>query len=378
MEFRILFPILKKHLSDGADIPVFFRELMAMMTDVSEEEWGTEKDPSTGMTKDGTLRGYVKRGLSKRFAQKIAYRLTPEYLVERIDEMPEAARQAFADDLSGYFADIDVGNISTTIAEWMTQIIQTAAGLISREKLEQQKQQEAARELKERYGDYLLNEAGGFCPFPGCGKSLTVAKDGKTTDCYEVSLIDKKKPTEINNLLAMCPRCQATYLLDNSAKRCKELAIVKSTLVTRHQGIVLLDEAPMEKGIVSVMRKLKNLKETDLSDAELDPKELTQKIKPGEDYPLYVTVRNYVSMYYVRLREMMVNLDKKGEIDYEEVQDQMKAIYRRLKKSKKTKMDVFTEIVAKLHRVSLQPEIYCQIVVAYFIQSCEVFDAVAE
>ena len=54
-------------------------------------------------------------------------------------------------------------------------------------------------------------------------------------------------------------------------------------------------------------------------------------------------------------------------------QDQMKAIYRRLKKANKSKLEIFTEISDKIHRVTLQDDIFCQIVVSYFIQSCEVF-----
>ena len=74
----------------------------------------------------------------------------------------------------------------------------------------------------------------------------------------------------------------------------------------------------------------------------------------------------------------MVSLDKRGEIDFEEIQNQMKAIYRRLNKANKSKMDIYREITEKVHRVTLQDDIYCQIVVSYFIQSCEVFDATAE
>lgn len=73
-----------------------------------------------------------------------------------------------------------------------------------------------------------------------------------------------------------------------------------------------------------------------------------------------------------------MSLDKRGIIDYEETQDQMKTFYRNLKKKKLTKVEIFNEIVDKIHRVSLQENIYCQIVVAYFIQSCEVFDVITQ
>ena len=60
LNFQMLFKILKKHMADGDDVPYFFRELMAMITSVTEEEWGTSKDPSKKM-KDETLRNYSKR-----------------------------------------------------------------------------------------------------------------------------------------------------------------------------------------------------------------------------------------------------------------------------------------------------------------------------
>ena len=61
----------------------------------------------------------------------------------------------------------------------------------------------------------------------------------------------------------------------------------------------------------------------------------------------------------------MTNLDKRGEIDYDEIQDQIHAMYKKLSKARKS-------------RITLQDEVYCQIVVSYFIQSCEVFDAITE
>lgn len=82
---KIFFSILKKRISDGAEVPCFFRDLIAMITDVSEEEWGTQKDPSTKLTKENTLRNYSKRGLSKKFAESIVYRLDRNLFVELIN-----------------------------------------------------------------------------------------------------------------------------------------------------------------------------------------------------------------------------------------------------------------------------------------------------
>ena len=257
------------------------------------------------------------------------------------------------------------------------EIIQRTAGLAPKSAMEQQKQQLAAG-LKAKYGMYLLNETTHFCPFPGCGKELTKTNAGRAVDSYEVNLIDKKKAPEIQNLLTLCPQCYATYSIDDSTKICKELVQVKKILVAHNQSVTLLDDLSLEKGIAGVIGKVIKPKEKDLVATSLDPKEIKQKLNTTDNLVLYNQVNFYVTTYFVRIREIMTNLDKRGEIDYDEVQDQMRAIYKRLKKSKKTNMEIFNEIVVKLHHVTMQEDVYCQIIVSYFIQSCEVFYAITK
>jgi len=376
VEFKEFFSMMKNRISDGADIPYFFKDLIAMITDVAEDEWGTPKDPSTKLSKESTLRSYAKRGLSQKFAQSIVYRLTPEIFIESLNTRPVAVLELLAEDFRPIDATADSGNVAAKLADVFVDIIRKAAGLVQQTELERQKLQQLELELRGKYGDYLINEANHVCPFPGCGRSLVVTKAGKATNLYNVGLIDKKKAPAVDNLLALCPRCYATYSIDESTKACKELIGVKKILVGHQQNIQLLDDLPLEKGIVGVVSKVKNLKEKDLADASLDPKEIKQKLNPSDNMALYITVNTYVTTYYVRLRTIMMNADKRGEIDYDEVQDQMHAIYKRLKKAKKSNVEIFNEIAQKIHKVSLQEDIYCQIVVSYFIQSCEVFDAI--
>ena len=376
VEFKEFFSMMKNRISDGADIPYFFKNLIAMITDVAEDEWGTPKDPSTKLSKESTLRSYAKRGLSQKFAQSIVYRLTPEIFIDSLNTRPVAVLELLADDYRPIDSTVNSETVASKLSDEFVDIIRKAAGLVQQTELERQKLQQLELELRGKYGDYLLNEANHVCPFPGCGRLLVVTKYGKATNLYHVGLIDKKKAPAVDNLLALCPRCYATYSIDENAKVCKELIGVKKILVGHQQSIQLLDDLPLEKGIVGVVSKVKNLKEKDLADASLDPKEIKQKLNPSDNMALYIAVNTYVTTYYVRLRTIMMNADKRGEIDYDEVQDQMHAIYKRLKKAKKSNVEIFNEIAQKIHKISLQEDIYCQIVVSYFIQSCEVFDAI--
>ena len=169
MEFKTLFPILKKYLADGDDVPAFFRELMAMITTVSEEEWGTSKDPSTPLSEE-TIRTYTKRKLPKKLAGTIIYRLTPNSLAKRIKKLSKTTRESFASDLYAYDTAITADNVGEKVTNLLVEIIQTSAGLVSQDKLTQQKQLQIASDLKSRYGDYLFSETSGYCPFPGCGR----------------------------------------------------------------------------------------------------------------------------------------------------------------------------------------------------------------
>ena len=114
MEFKTLFPILRKYMADGDDVPTFFRELMATITTVSEEEWGTSKDPSAKLS-DETIRSYTKRKLPKKLASTIVYRLTPDRLTKRIKRLKNATRELFAADLKAYDSTIPADNIGEKV-----------------------------------------------------------------------------------------------------------------------------------------------------------------------------------------------------------------------------------------------------------------------
>ena len=296
---------------------------------------------------------------------------------ENIKEKDDAVRTAMATDISGFEPTADKDNVAEIVTGILVEVIQSSAGLIPQDALTKQKQKQLAAERKRKYGDYLLSEAGNFCTFPGCGCELIPAADGNTVPTFEISLIDKQAPEELGNMIAMCPRCYATYQLDAGTKKLiKQLQTVKAALITHHQSIKLIDDIRLDAGITGVIVRIKKLNMRDLEKATMDPKEIKKKVVPEDDVSLYIMVNNYVNTYFIKIREIMINLDKRGEIDYDEIQDQMRAIYKKLKKANKSKLQIFNEITEKVHRATLQDPTYCQIVVSYFIQSCEVFDAV--
>lgn len=162
-----------------------------------------------------------------------------------------------AEDYKGYDSTATAANIAGKLADCFIEIIRTTAGTVPQSELERQKLLKQALELKLKYGEYLKDEVGNVCAFPGCGRILSQSENGATVPLYEVAVIDRAKLATVDNLLAFCPMCQVTYSFDSNKKTCKELAGVKKIIVARNQSMRLLDGMPLEKEIIGVMKKIK-------------------------------------------------------------------------------------------------------------------------
>jgi hypothetical protein cresD4_04940 len=130
VEFKDFFSMMKNRISDGADVPYFFRDLIAMITEVTEDEWDSPKDPSTKLTKENTLRTYAKRGISKKFAQSIVYKLSPEMFIESLSTRPSAALKLLTDDYKSHDATATQSNIAVKLSDCFVDIIRRAEPLL--------------------------------------------------------------------------------------------------------------------------------------------------------------------------------------------------------------------------------------------------------
>ena len=175
-----------------------------MITELSETDWDAPKDP-TNKVKESTLRNYSKQGISQKLARSIVYRLDKDNFINEISEKPLDVRKLLADDIHPYNPSATADNVSVIITDILIDIIRAAAGLTSADKLNEQKQLQSSSDLKSKYGGYLLKECDSHYAMPGCGKLLYVSKDANVSNVYEITHIDKKKETSIDNLIALCP-----------------------------------------------------------------------------------------------------------------------------------------------------------------------------
>mgnify|MGYP000196430111 CR=1 FL=1 len=81
---------------------------------------GYAKRPIIKADKENTLRTYAKRDISKKFAQSIVYKLSPEMFIESLESRPKAVLALLADDYKSYdpTATVGISLKSWQIASW--------------------------------------------------------------------------------------------------------------------------------------------------------------------------------------------------------------------------------------------------------------------
>lgn len=374
MDFKTFYSILFNRIGDTLSSGEFVRDLIAMITSLPEDEWEIKKDPSNRVSIK-TYENFAKRGINKKTCKAIVYRLTPENFIESLNTRPRSTRSLLADDLQAFDSTATVDNVANLLADIFIQIIKNGSGLISSDKLQDQKQLQKSFELKNKYGKYLLIECGNSCVMPGCGKSLFAHANGSIQNIYEVSRVDKTKQDTIDNLVCFCPNCFGLYQLDSNTKIKKILKGIKKTQSTHLSSMLEIDALELEKGLADVILQMKKMKPQDFASSTLDPSQINQKINPKDDSVMYSLVHSLVATHFTRVDEILRNLDKKKAINYELLQIQMRGLFVKLNAGKKGKYEIFNEISEKIHKTTLQDRLYCQTIVCYFIQKCEVFNA---
>ncbi|KLL33341.1 hypothetical protein VZ99_03265 [Streptococcus agalactiae] len=372
MDFPTYFRILKKYLGDGATIPEFFRELIEMITEDDAEEIISASGIISEKT-DNTLVSYAKRSFSKKMANQLLYRVNSANMTESIESRPDETIQLLADEFHSYYPDITAENASQRIPDIFVDFIRVKAGMGISTTAQKATFANQSNQLKKQYGQFLLTEAKNCCAFPGCDRPLILTSGNLATENYEVSAIEKDKDSEPLNLIALCPDCFLTYQADNRKKTVIALKNIKKILVSAHNSQRPISDLKLDNGIVAVLTSLNKLK-FDECDISYDPKQLTDKISPENNRILYQMVKSQVIDNYLTIQKIIVNLDKQGKIDYEEIQYQMRSMYKKLKAAKHDNLAVFNTISEKIHKATLQDSYFCQTIVSYFIQKCEVLE----
>jgi hypothetical protein len=245
----------------------------------------------------------------------------------------------------------------------------------------------------------LLIEVNSCCPL--CHSQLVLEKNGQSVTNYRATSIFPKSvslnmrqefekiPRLTNNLdsyentIMLCPGCSAKYQANTTFDEYQKLVSIKSSLLREKADLEKARSLPLDDQIAEVVGRIAELPGSDVTNQKFDVVEVKKKIYP-EFFLLERKTRNYIVENYPYVRELFAQLDGKGSLRFRRICRQVNNAYLDYADDgnlfeQQDQDKVFDALVAWLmHAIGSNHRIACEIMIAFFIQNCEVFDAIAE
>ena len=241
----------------------------------------------------------------------------------------------------------------------------------------------------------LLAEANYECPL--CHTQLVEYIKKKPVKKYEVvelypSDISNRdtefdsisKPDHLDspeNKLVLCLKHAQEYGIDPTVKEYMNLKEIKERLSSAYFLRIDINDSVLEEEIQSILVGLgKITDETKLIELPLKALRLDQKILP-QNHLLKNDVMTRVIRYYNFIDDLFSAMDRDGTGDFDLIASEVKVAYGRLddgKLSQEEIVDRLADWIRIKSGVGIQNLRACHIVVAYFIQNCEVFREISK
>ena len=313
-------------------------------------------------------------------AQTIADDLDDKGFADYIETPSEDTIRYRCETFRPWCPDIDKDNYAQRVAGRFIAIINKAASPKAKKKPRVKVESQLTLfdpTPKDKYGVLLVAEAGSTCHGEGCPNQLYLRENGRLEFCYDVVVIDPAQSDEdTENLIAMCPSCAAKYRARGS-QSIEYLQEMKRQLLDSYDDRDVSSSETVQDGVRRVLQKIPTVKPPQGVDLNYDPVPLRNKIRE-ENVELYIRTKNHVNVYYSDVHETFQELGKEGLLRFKPFCAQVRMLYLSYADMGYDQPRIYREMTRWLHTATNEDWDYCQIVISYFIQKCEVFDVIAE
>lgn len=244
----------------------------------------------------------------------------------------------------------------------------------------------------------LLAEVELCCPT--CSTGLLYEKKQNLQKGFEIAHIYPLNPTpqelailakeerlsaDVNsndNFIPLCPGCHTRFDKPRTVEEYRALVQAKKGAVNRRKELARQSSYEIPEALRDLVGKLLSIDETVIATAQAsqstlsyDPKQIDQKLDGSVDITTRLRVKDDVRQYFFLIRKLFQELELSNKYSAQEVALQVRRYYIDLAKSGKTKRQILFDITNWIVRRTDAPLSIAQIVAAFYIQNCEVYDA---
>lgn len=374
---------------DNQDYIVYLQTLIMRAPMNEEEEKADDEDnyyPYKGSAneKDFLLRVYNgSKTLPKKKARMIKKYYNPTVFKAAFSLIENSARTNFVNELHAAGINCTNSELPDYCEELLHLLIDAAAVGVSEIDVALIGENESTlpvyddTELKKKYGVHLLSETNNHCPYYGCFKPLRIGNVPSSVFDYSILRINPKINVEtVDNLIALCPECGRKYRVEIDEEKQYRLEDIKLRLSSMKEAMDILTEDKIVAGIERVIGKIPSIPIERIMELNYKPTQVANKMDKT-DPALFMKINTYVSGYYPDVRDMFKQAEVENGFNYEKFCSQVKFKFTDIKDSGLTQGQIFDELVDWLSGATNEEREPCEVIISYFVQKCEVFDAIS-
>ena len=320
-------------------------------------------------------------------ASKILSCFEDKRFKEEFDNLEKDSREKFVNELKDFGVITEVDRLETAVSELFYSALKAASEGKSefdipndlkfddkfKEKVENEKS------IKNQFGAELLEETRFICPYDGCYRNLIVKNDNKSDWNFRIVPINSKITEPLpQNYIALCPECAEKYLLNTDEEATKRLKSIKENL--SKMSPLEDDWSGNEKllnSVGKVIQKISLIPYDKVSELKFVPVSIDKKIQKNNP-AFYINVKNYVTNYFNDVSQLFKDAETQNGLKFDRFCEIVRWHYKDLnEKNIYEQSQIFEKLTNWLSGATNEEYLYCSIVIAYFVQKCEVFDAIA-
>lgn len=237
----------------------------------------------------------------------------------------------------------------------------------------------------------LFNEVDGRCPI--CGKPLTNTKNGQIIKMFEVAHIYPANPrpeeiellkdeerlskdvNSLDNVIAVCRICHKKFDTPRTIEEYHSWVRLKKKLLQDAQLKNTYALFNIEEEIKEILKNLNDESlEEDLVRLSYESLKIEQKANDTLPFAIKRTIKNDVVDYFDYIHKIFIEMDKVTPYKFDTLAAQIKGFYCKTMQINPNQEFVYASLVDWLNeKTGAYSRRACEIVIAYFIQDCEVF-----
>lgn len=338
-----------------------------------------------------TYRGYLQKGRGiSRAAGLALQRLDTDKFAAKIEGLPTEVIymliDAYADELPGATS-VDIGN---QLAGMFADILREAR---SGRRTSAKSVASAEPVVTSANDAELFLETGGRCPLCGAsiasegpGKRYRVVgitpvvakKDYREKRAYEERVPQMPELGSSRDRIALCLNCAQRYENDQTPDAFATLLARKRELCARNDLIAKIASIDLEENLPALLLRLGRVGDyKELEELPMEALKVKEKIDPTEQLLIY-KIESLNVRFYNFIRSQGQMLERQGDLDFSSLASQVRYCYLKLRKSGLSQEQIFTGICSWISsKTGSERSVECEVLAAFFVQNCEVFDAIA-